>query len=688
MSAQRLVIDGDLPDFIGFTPQAVVPTIEQILSEYRDCIERVLASETPFSWESVLSPLEEIGAQLDHAWATVEHLNMVANTPQLRAAYEKSLGLMTDFGTEMKQHTGLYLAYNDIAQRQDFAQLSLAQQATINHALRDFTLAGVALAPAEREQFRALSTQAAKLANQFENNVLDATDGWHLAVSREQLQGLPDSHISLAAEIATRFGKDGYCLSLDFPCYHAVLSYACDRSLRETMYTAFVTRASDVGPNAGQWDNSQVMVEILRHRMQLAKLLDYPHYAALSIEKKMVRDAKEVLDFLNQLSERAKTQAEEEFAELSEFAREQGGIDKLQAWDVAFFSEKLREQRYAYSQEAVREYFPIEHVLSGLFQLTQRLYGVTCSAEVTENVWHEDVQLFAIHDADGALRARFYLDLYARSQKRSGAWMAECRQRRLQSDGTRVIPVAYLNCNFTPATGGKPALLTHDEVLTLFHEFGHGLHHMLTEVDYPEVAGINGVFWDAVELPSQFNEQWCWQPEVLVWLSSHYQTGASLPEALIEKMLAARNFHSAMQIQRQLEFALFDMNVHLLEDPHAINLEKIQALLQQVRAQVSVVPVPEWNRFQHSFAHIFAGGYAAGYYSYKWAEVLASDAFARFEEEGLFDAGVGTAFRECILARGGTETPQILFKAFRGREPRIDALLRHQGIKDAKEHDS
>ncbi len=512
----------------------------------------------------------------------------------------------------------------------------------------------------------------------FEENLLDATHAWRKLITDESLlSGLPPSTIEMAEQMAKREGEEGWLFTLDFPSYMPVMSYADNRELREEMYTAFATKASDQGPNAGKWDNTEVMLDILNLRHQLANLLGFANHAERSLATKMAQSPQQVLDFLQDLAKRSKPIAEQEYAELRAFAKSTADQDQLEAWDVTYFAEKLRQQRYSISQEELKPYFPEDKVVNGLFAVVNRLYGLDIRERKDVDVWHKDVRFFEIVAEDGSVRAQFYLDLYARQHKRGGAWMDECKARRRTAEGIE-IPVAFLTCNFSEPVGDKPALFTHDEVTTLFHEFGHGLHHMLTKIEYAGVSGINGVAWDAVELPSQFMENWCWEREALDLISGHYQTGEKLPDDLFDKMLAARNFQSAMMMLRQLEFSLFDFRLHLEFNPNEPN--QVDKILEQVRNEVTVVKPPKFNRFAHSFAHIFAGGYAAGYYSYKWAEVLSADAFSKFEEKGIFDRQTGLEFLEAILEQGGSREPMELFIEFRGREPQIDALLRHTGI--------
>jgi len=549
----------------------------------------------------------------------------------------------------------------------------------VDNALRDFRLAGVDLPPEKQRRYREIQQRLARLTSRFEENLLDATQAWSKQITDvRRLAGLPESARAQARQAAEQRNQEGWVFTLEFPSYYAVMTYADDAGLRREVYEAYVTRASDQGPHAGKWDNGPIMEEILALRHELAQLLGFANYAERSLATKMAPSPEKVMAFLRDLADRSLGQAQEELEELKRFAREQYGVEELAAWDISYYSEKLRQRRYALSDEDLRPYFPEDRVLPGLFEVVKRLYGLEIRRLEGIETWHDDVRFYEIRDAEGRLRGQFYVDLYARPKKRGGAWMDVCISRMRRADGSVQTPVAYLTCNLTPPVGDKPALFTHDEVITLFHEFGHGLHHMLTTVDYASVAGISGVAWDAVELPSQFMENWCWQREALDLIAGHYRTGEPLPDELFDKMIAARNFQAGMQMVRQLEFSLFDFRLHLEYDPETG--ARIQQILDEVRAEVAVVRPPVYNRFQHGFAHIFAGGYAAGYYSYKWAEVLSSDAFGRFEEEGIFNRETGLAFLETILEQGGARDPMDLFKEFRGREPEIEALLRHSGI--------
>jgi oligopeptidase A len=667
-----------LPPFAAITPDMVKPAVEGALAQCREAIEQAVAV-TPVSWHSLITATEESADQLSRLWSPVSHLNSVLSSTELREAYESCLPLLSDYSTWVGQHEGLYQAYLTLSQSEEYGTLSPAQQKVIQNALRDFKLSGIGLSEEKKLRYGEIQSRLSDLSSAFSNNTLDATQGWFKHITDEALlAGVPDDDRLAAAEAAQSRELTGWVFTLEFPSYSAVMTYADDAALREEMYRAYCTRASDQGPTAGQFDNSAVIEETLALKHELAQLLDFNNAAEESLATKMAENPSQVLDFLTDLARRAKPQAQQDLAELQAFAAELSGATALHAWDIGYYSEKLKMAKYAISDELLRPYFPEPTVVSGLFTVLQKVFGVVVTQRTDVDVWHADVKFYDIHDATGEHRGSFYLDLYARAKKRGGAWMDDCQGRRLKVDGSLQRPVAYLTCNFNKPVGGKPALFTHDEVITLFHEFGHGLHHMLTKVDASAVAGINGVPWDAVELPSQFMENWCWTPEALAIISGHYETGAPLPQDLLDKMLAAKNFQSAMFLVRQLEFALFDFRLHAGYQPELGG--RVQQILDQVRTEVSVLTPPSFNRFQHSFSHIFAGGYSAGYYSYLWAEVLSADAFGRFEEEGVFNAKTGADFLHCILERGGSAEPMELFKAFRGRAPSNQAMLRHMGI--------
>lgn len=667
-----------LPIFSEIKPEFVEPALNQALDQAKLFVDDLLLKIEKPTWQSLAVPMEEMEASIDKIWSPVSHLNSVMNSEELRVAYNACLPKLSEFGTELGQNEHLYNAYKTLADSDAYDDLDLAQKKVIDNALRDFRLSGVELSQQDRDRFKKVSQSLTELTAKFEENLLDATHAWKKHITDEDLlAGLPESAKSMAAQFAKREELDGWLFTLDFPLYMPVMSYADDRDFREEMYTAFATKASDQGPYAGKWDNTQVMEDILKARHELAELIGFNNHAEKSLATKMAQSPEQVLGFLNNLAEKSKSIAGKEFEELTIFAEETAGITELQTWDVTYFAEKLREQRYSISQEEVRPYFPEDKVVAGLFAVVNRLYSLEIIERTDIDVWHKDVRFFEIFDGEGELRGQFYLDLYARNHKRGGAWMDECLVRRQTESGIQT-PVAFLTCNFSEPVGDKPALFTHDEVTTLFHEFGHGLHHMLTKIHYAGVSGINGVPWDAVELPSQFMENWTWEREALDLISGHYETGEVLPQDLFDKMIAARNFQSAMVMMRQLEFSLFDFRLHLEFDP--TQDKQVEKILAEVRDQVAVVKPPKFNRFAHSFAHIFAGGYAAGYYSYKWAEVLSADAFSKFEEKGIFDRETGLEFLQSILEQGGSREPMDLFIEFRGRKPEIDALLRHTGI--------
>ncbi|MDN7126077.1 oligopeptidase A [Pseudidiomarina sp. 1APR75-33.1] len=678
MSQNPLLSEYRLPPFEEIKPEHIVPAIEARIAACKATIEKVL-EQKDFTWKGLVAPLEDQDDLLERSWSPVAHLNAVVSSAELREAHDACLPMLSDYGTFVGQHQGLFKAFQALKASDDYATLSEAQRKVIDDTLRDFELSGIALPEDKKKRYAEIQTRLSDLASTFSNHLLDATDGWHYLVTDEQrLSGLPESAVDAAASAAAENDQQGWRFTLAMPSYLPVMMYADDAELRKVMYQAFTTRASDQGPQAGEFDNTAVMAETLALRHELAQLLGFRDYAELSLATKMAESADQVEQFLMDLAERSLPQAHADYQEVLDFAQSDYGINQLEAWDVAYFSEKLKQQKYAISDEELRPYFPEEQVLKGLFTVVERLFGINVEEQTPPSRYHDNLRYFVIGDSKGELRGSFYLDLYARNGKRGGAWMAECAVRRVDSANKLQFPIAYLTCNFNKPVGDKPALFTHDEVLTLFHEFGHGLHHMLTKVDVAGVSGINGVAWDAVELPSQFLENWCWEPEALAVISGHYETGDPLPEDLLNKMLAARNFQSAMQMVRQLEFSLFDLRIHRDYDP--AQGDQIQAVLDTVRDQVAVRKPPAYNRFQHGFGHIFAGGYAAGYYSYKWAEVLSADAFSRFEEEGIFNYDVGRDFLEAILERGGSREAMQLFKEFRGREPQVEALLSHSGI--------
>lgn len=669
-----------LPPFEQIDPNQIEAQLTELLATNRAQLKQLLATNTTYTWQNLLLPLEELSDRLHRFWSPIHHLHSVANTPDLRQAYESCLPILSDYGTELSQHEDLYRAVAQIAATPEFASSPAGQKKVVANMLRDFKLAGVHLTADKKAHYKLLQQRFSQLTNQFETHVLDATAGWSKLITEPtQLAGIPESAQNAAREAAERKQQQGFLFTLEFPSYFAVITYADDRTLRKEFYEAYVTRASDVGPNAKQFDNSQLMADIVNLRQEIAQLLGYSNYADYALTTRMAKTSAEVLDFLHQLATQAKPYAQTELQALKNFAAE-FGVSDLQAFDMAYFSEKLQNNLFNITQEMLRPYFPEQTVLSGLFAIVGKLYQLKISERFDVVTWHPDVRFFEVFDATNTLRGQFYLDLYARSQKRGGAWMDDAITRRKCQNSHIQIPVAYLTCNLTPPTKETPALFTHDEVQTLFHEFGHGLHHMLTLIDEADISGINGVAWDAVELPSQLMEYWCWEPEGLALVAAHYQTKESLPAEWLVQLKASRTFQAGMQMLRQIEFSLFDFQMH--QQPNPTTTNQIAALLAQIREKIAVMIPPPINRFQHSFTHIFAGGYAAGYYSYKWAEVLASDAFAAFETEGIFNPQTGARFLHAFLEKGGLEDALDLFVAFRGRKPNVAALLRHYGLEE------
>ena len=664
-----LLHDATLPAFLSIRPEHIEPAIRQVLEDNRRGLRELLDSGAE-GWDGIVVPIERMQHRLARTWSPVGHLNGVANGDELRAAYNTCLPLLTAYHTEIAQNAALCAAYQRIKDTQ-YATLQPEQRKLVDNALRDFRLSGVALAPAHKQRFRELMERLATAQAKFDENVLDATNAWTRVVEDPaELAGLPAAVVARARAEAEKTGRGGWVFTLDAPNYQAVLTHAENRQLRQDFYTAWNTRASEQGP--AQWDNSELIEEILALRHEAAQLAGFASFADYSLATKMARDPTEVLEFLRRLARLCRPAAQREFAELEEFAG-----TRLEAWDVAFHSERLKRERLAVSEEDLRPYFPLPRVLQGLFALAQRLYGVRIEERKAVEVYHPDVHFYAIIGADGEPRGGFFLDLYARPKKRGGAWMDEC-MGRINLAGAHSLPIAYLVCNFTPPSADRPSLLTHYEVLTMFHEFGHGLHHMLTRVDFPSVAGINGVPWDAVELPSQFMENFAWRAEVLPLISGHVETGESLPLDALRKLQATRTFQAGMQSVRQLEFALFDFRLHAEFSPERGS--RLMQTLTEVRDEVAVVRPPAFNRFPHSFQHIFSGGYAAGYYSYKWAEVLSADAFGAFEESGIFDAATARRFLGSILERGGSRDAMEAFVEFRGRKPELEPLLKQLGL--------
>ena len=667
-----LVDFSGLPRFAELKPEHVTPAVEKLVAEGRATIERVLAA--PVAWESFVAPLEDANERIGRAWGQVAHLHAVLDSPELREAYNANLPKLTQYWTELGQNQALFEKYKALAASPAYPTLSTARRRIVDNALRDFRLGGAELPRDSKTRFAQIQEELARLGSRFSENLLDATKAFSVVVDESRIRGIPPDVLEAAREAAEKDGKPGWKFTLHAPSYMPVMQYAEDRALRQTMYRESVTRASEFGKT--DWDNTPLVARIVELRREVAQLLGYRNYAEVSLVPKMAESPEQVLGFLEDLARRARPFAEKDVAELRDFARRELGLDPLESWDIAYASDKLRVSRYAFSEQQVKQYFPEEVAVQGLFGVAERLYGVRIYA-ASAPTWHEDVRFYEIRDAAGQLVGQFYMDLYARDTKRSGAWMDDAITRR-RKGATVQTPVAYLTCNFSRPVGGRPATFTHDEVLTLFHEFGHGLHHLLTRVDDLGVAGLNGVEWDAVELPSQFMENFCWEWDVLRHMTRHVDTGAALPRELYDKLLAAKNFQSGLAMLRQLEFAVFDMRLHSDFDP-ATGWSALQ-LLEEVRSHIAVLRPPAYNRFPNSFSHIFAGGYAAGYYSYKWAEVLSADAYSFFEEQGVLNPLAGQRFRDEVLAVGGSRPAAESFRAFRGREPKVDALLRHNGM--------
>ena len=673
--------ENPLPLFSTIEPQEIETHLDRILQSNRQAMSALLDQKASFDWKNLMRPMEDISESLSQYWSPISHLNAVVNSKPLRTAYNACLPKLSDYFTQLSHNDTLYRAVQSMAEEATYQKLDKTQRKIIDNELRDFKLAGVALSPEKKKRFAELSKQLSKLTTKFEENILDATHAWVKQITDEKtLAGLPEHAIAVAKQAAKHHELEGWVFTLDIPSYLAVITHAESRAFRKEIYYAFNTRASDQGPNAGEWDNSDTMQAILNARLELAQLLGFNNYAEYSLVTKMVETPSQALEFLQRLAKASLSKAREEFKELSDFAQKELGIKELQAWDITFASEKLRQRRYAVSQEDLRPYFPESQVLEGLFAIVNKLFKVRIEEITDVDTWHPTVRCFAVYDADDKLRSYFYFDLYARKNKRGGAWMDDARGRRRLNNNELQIPIAFVTCNFHAPVGDDPALFSHDDVVTLFHEFGHALQHMLTKIDYIDVSGINGIPWDAVEVASQFLENWAWQQEAIQLIAKHYKTGQALPDELYQKMRKAKNFQSALRMMRQLEFSLFDMRLHMEFDPQ--QKDQIQRILDDVRSHVCVIPAPEFNRFQHSFSHIFAGGYAAGYYSYKWAEVMASDAFSLFEEKGIFDEKTAKNFLSTILEPGGSEEPDKLFKAFRGRAPDVDALLKQSGIEE------
>jgi oligopeptidase A len=671
-------LNEQLPEFSLIASSPIKKNVEAILKSNRETINQLIAQDE-ITWDNFVMPLSLLEDTLSKEWSPVRHLNSVKSSEALRETYKNCLPLLSEYATEMSQNKALYKGFVKIAESDNFDQLNIVQKKTIKDTLKHFKLGGVDLEGKNRECYQKLQTELSELESIYENNLLDATQSWEQLIDDEQtLAGLPDYAKKMLEQLAQQKELSGYRVTLDMPCYISVISYADNRALRQQIYEAFTSRASDVGITDKKFDNAQIMENILVKRQEKSMLLGFPNYADYSLETKMAGSTEQVIEFLNDLAQRSKLAAIAEVKERQEFAQSLGFDGDLQPWDFTYYGEKLKQHRYQISEQDLKPYFPDECVISGLFAIVNKLYNISIE-QIEEGIdlWHPSVRFYQIKDNEDNVIGQFYFDLYARENKRGGAWMDECINRHKIAGQTQ-IPVAYLTCNLTPPIGNEPALFTHDEVITLFHEFGHGLHHLLTKIDVPDVAGINGVEWDAVELPSQFMENYCWQKDALKLFAKHYQTGEALPDDLFDKMTSAKNFQTALQMLRQIEFSLFDIKLH--QSQNLKYASEIQSILDQVRNEVSVVHTPSGNKFQNGFSHIFAGGYAAGYYSYKWAEVLSADAFDAFEEEGIFNKETGQRFLNCILEKGGSRPAIESFRCFRGREPNIDALLRHSGI--------
>jgi oligopeptidase A len=674
-----------LPRFTEVRPDHVTPAVDHLLQHDREVVARLLADTAAPTWENFVLPLDDANEKMSRAWGQVSHLNAVMNSDELREVYNANLPKITQYYAELGQNLALFAKYKALRASKEFVSLSPARKKIIENELRDFRLSGAELAEDKKPRFLEIQEELSTQCSRFSDNILDATNDYTLLIDdAAELSGIPADDLQAAAEAAEAAGKKGWLFTLKAPSYMPVLQYADSRTLREKLYIAYSQRASEFGKP--EWDNTPLITQILKLRAEEAHLLGYANYAELSLTSKMANTPQQILQFLRELAQHARPLAEKDLLELREFANSQLALTDLQSWDVGYASEKLRQQRYAFSEQDVKQYFPEDVVIAGMFNVVQKIYGLSLRLS-SAPVWHEAVRFFDVCDADGKLIGQFYMDLYARNSKRGGAWMDDAITRRRITPGMHVpfaiqTPVAYLNCNFAPPVGGKPALFTHDDVITLFHEFGHGLHHLLTEVEELGVSGISGVEWDAVELPSQFMENFCWEWEVLCSMTRHADSGEKLPRELFDKMLAAKNFQIGLQTLRQIEFSIFDMRLH--SDFDAEGKQSVLELLAEVRKEVAVLIPPGYNRFQNSFSHIFSGGYAAGYYSYKWAEVLSADAYSLFEEHGVFNAEIGARFRKEVLAVGGSRNAMESFIAFRGREPSIDALLRHSGLKQGK----
>lgn len=664
-----------LPQFSHIDTNHFQTHLEVMLKKHLEQVDRLLKENPHYTWDNLMYPLDDMADELERFWSPLSHLHGVMDSPQLRKCYDACLPMLSAYESAMGHNHELYEAIKSI----DKHALNPVQQKLIDDCLRDFELSGVALHQEHKKRFEAIQTRLDELTNQFEHNILDATQAFTLHIKdSSRLAGLPEHALNTAKEVAAEKGLEGHLLTLEYPCYSAVMTYAEDRALREEMYQAYITRASDQGPNANTYDNTSLIQEILALRHEKAQLLGFNNYAELSLATKMAESTSQVRDFMDDLVGRIHNQATTEFKQLEQFAAEKFQINPVKPWDIGYLSEKRRQALFTLSQEDLRPYFPQPKVMQGLFELVKKLYGMSIEEIKGVDIWHKDVQCYCVADEHNNVRGYIFTDLFARPNKHSGAWMDSLQSRRRLEDGSVQLPIATLTCNFAKASANKPAMLSHEEVVTLFHEFGHCLHHILTQVDYLGASGINGVEWDAVELPSQFFENWCWEESGLAVLTAHVDTGEPLPNSLFERLVAAKNFQSAMAMLRQMEFSLFDFRIHHEYNPNLNSF--VEEILADVRSKTSVVPVVAYNRFPQSFSHIFGGGYAAGYYSYSWAEVLSSDAFSRFEEEGVLNPQTGHDFLHCILEAGSSKKAAEAYKEFRGRQATVDAFLRHNGI--------
>lgn len=665
------------PQFNKILPKNFKPEVLKILSTNRNLIKKLLVQKN-YTWNNLVAPLEIINENLLSAWSIISHLNAVMSSKEIRTAYESCLPLITNYYTELAQNTKLYHAFNSIVNNSvQYEKLNSIQKRIINNELRDFRLAGVTLSKRKKQIFMRLTQRLAQLSNKFSSNVLDATQAWSICLTKQQTKGLPQDVLELGRNNASKKNKTGWCFSLDFPSYNALITFADSRNVRKKMHIAYITRASEIGPITKKFDNSKIILEILKIRYKLALLVGFNNYAEYSLTTKMAQNPTQVLDFLNNLVTRILPIGKKEAEELKNFAKKHG-IKKLEPWDIAYYKEKLSQEKFKLSSEELRPYFPDYQVLNGLFNIAHRLYGISIKEKKGIPVWHSSVRFFEIYDQKNNLLGQFYIDIYCRENKKSGAWMDECRSRYRSKNGIIQIPIAYLICNFPLPTNGQPSLLTHQDVITLFHEFGHCLHHLLTKVDYFSASGIKNIPWDAVELPSQFMENWCWQANALKLFAKHYKTKKPIPNKLLQRLLTSHNYLTATQMLRQLKFSLIDFRIHTEFDPN--KTDQLKKIITETNNKISLLPISKYTRLAHSFSHIFVGGYAAGYYGYIWSEVLSADAFSKFEANGIFDRTTGKEFLHNILEKGGTEDPLVLFKKFRGREPKIDALLRHRGI--------